>query len=1340
MASVMDQQKDPVTRYRSLVDEQIAQTASRIRIHDATLGVLLLAAITVFYATAMILLDKSLNLAEWVRQLALVGFLGLVGGVGYVFLVRPLLRPINPLYAAAQVEKTIEDPKNSVTGYVDVQQNHAVPAAIQAAMSARAAKSLDDADVTRAVNHRSLLVAGGVLVAGILMLIVLFFIFRPTQFGSLISRAFVPFSSDPIATRTQLTLLKPTPPDPTITTGQTITVAVHVGGKVPAQNSPERVRVLLRHNPADPNYEELTMEPGDSSRDWQLKIPEYLVQNGFWYKVAAGDTETSEYHVQVRSVPQFTDFEAKFEYPAYTNKPNDRAADAHIRAYRGTKVTLIARTNREVKEGLMRFGTPGLEPIPGTPVPGQPDSLQFQFTVTEATKYQLFMTTTTGERNTDSPWFTISLDTDLPPTVQITKPAEVETSVPANGQLAVDGTVGDDFGIDKVRLRMRIDGRDLAPVYYMNGQSLRRATDNTWPRDLRPDGFKLSADLTKLTFADGSRFDPKEQMVIEFWVEAIDNCSEAPPVEGWGDQPQRGNVGRSNPYQLKLTPPRTDEAEQQDLNQQKQQRKNEEQQHTQQQQQKFNTEQRESRQQPKNDGSQSKEQNPQKTEQSKDGTQGQPDQGQPGKTDTPAKNEGSTPKNENKTDPMAGTDRGNMGGDPNPKSGSMTQPNTPPDTQPKSDNPSQPMGGGMDNKGTEPNSAPMPKTPEERQQEEARKRVEEELNRNKGEGGDAKPNPPARPEDRSDPAEQKPQPMMGGNADSQAKQAPQPPEAGNPMPQNSQAAESKPAGEVEKPGDPATPKPMPKDSAPDNSRKADQPAEQRTEPLGSAPGTDQPEPKPNTSQPKADPKSDPKSGSAGKPAHERQVGEPTTTPKDAPPEAGQPKPNPEPTRGSDKAPAQPSAGTQPQQAMSDPMAGTAKPQQQPPAAERKPAMPPTDPAGQQPDTSDTKPEPKDPMNPMRGAAEPKPEASQPIGGNSAVERGEDKPSVAKDSPQRGGTAKDTKLEMTDRNTASGKQDQKQLTEQQRKELQDAVRNLNNPDPEKRQQARDKLDQTVGQDTRKEIEQLQKDLESPDKNTRDTAQKKLQDMMKNNPGTKDTSSAQQPSEGKRLSPEELTQLQEQLKDLNSPDEQKRRNAEKQLDEKLGQNAREQLQEQLKNQQGKNTPKQEEELKQKLEELAQNTPGRGKGPIDPKQPRQAPGASTESPQAAIEDNPSNRAKTAQLQLEEFEKHRYDRNLHERLGWTQQQYEEFLKAQEERVRQLAKEAEAYEATQRNSPQPPTGPPSITAGGAGKVDTRPGVSSVTGSTSGATFAPPGFEDARKRFAEEAAKLKKKQ
>ena len=74
------EKKDAAAQFRLQVDEQIAQTTGRIRTHDLLFGGLTLGGFAAFYATVMILTDKYFNLAEWVRQLALGGFLLMTAG------------------------------------------------------------------------------------------------------------------------------------------------------------------------------------------------------------------------------------------------------------------------------------------------------------------------------------------------------------------------------------------------------------------------------------------------------------------------------------------------------------------------------------------------------------------------------------------------------------------------------------------------------------------------------------------------------------------------------------------------------------------------------------------------------------------------------------------------------------------------------------------------------------------------------------------------------------------------------------------------------------------------------------------------------------------------------------------------------------------------------------------------------------------------------------------------------------------------------------------------------------------------------------------------------------
>ena len=263
-------------------------------------------------------------------------------------------------------------------------------------------------------------------------------------------------------------------------------------------------------------------------------------------------------------------------------------------------------------------------------------------------------------------------------------------------------------------------------------------------------------------------------------------------------------------------------------------------------------------------------------------------------------------------------------------------------------------------------------------------------------------------------------------------------------------------------------------------------------------------------------------------------------------------------------------------------------------------------AGTKPqDMSDPKPAPPekgmtDTKN--EGASEAKPPSnSPPPQGGKDVEKGMEKPDSAK--PQ--GGKDDPQGQQTPQGGKKGMGEGKKLDEQQQKELEDAVKNLDSPDPEKRKEAQDTLDKTLGKDERKsiedlqkqrkqEFEQLKKDLDSSDKAKQDAAKKKLDDLMKQ---AEEQAKKSGDKSGKDLTQDEINDLMQKAQDLNSKDEKKRQEAEKGFDNKLGKDGREKLQDELKNNPPMD-PKQQEELKKKLEEMAKKMPGRGKGPIDPK----------------------------------------------------------------------------------------------------------------------------------------------
>jgi hypothetical protein len=513
-------------KLQSEVQSQLSLVASRIRWHDVAVGALSLAGLSMAYVATMVLLDKWLDLAASVRQVAWIGFAALFAVVAARVLVRPFRRTINPLFAAKRIEDTLPDAKNGIVNYVDL-QDAAVPESVRQAVTAKAAKHIAHADLSKAVESREMVWSGSVVAALVVLLAVLFLVLKPTVFGSLVNRALNPFSSNTIAKRTVITLVTPEGGHLVTTAGQPIMVAVSVANRVPDPTRPDRLRVMLRRNAQESGFEEVALEPA-ASGEWSVRIPDYLVQNGFLYRVAGGDAETAEYSVVVRPKPVFKAFRLEYDYPKYLNMKPETSADPHIDAYAGTAITLTAFANRDLKDGRLVHSN-------GTVVPGEVaganrDQLRVKFTVGDAGTYRLFFTASTGEANVDAPPYTLNVIKDRAPVV-VFDPKQIDgQTLPLNGLLGVDARATDDFGVDTLTLKIKIEnGPMLAAKPYLKGASLKRDRDGTWPTAV---DYKDSYPLAGAKNETGLLANLQPGMVLEYWVEAADNCSVPGPNRG----------------------------------------------------------------------------------------------------------------------------------------------------------------------------------------------------------------------------------------------------------------------------------------------------------------------------------------------------------------------------------------------------------------------------------------------------------------------------------------------------------------------------------------------------------------------------------------------------------------------------------------------------------------------------------------------------------------------------------------------------------------------------------------------------------------------------------------
>ena len=1306
MPALATAKPDAVNAHSNLVTAAIGEISSKLRLQELLFGIGALAAWGLAYLAIVMLLDRWLQLPDWVRQLGFVGSLGIAAVIAYGWIVRPLQRRLNPRFIARRVEATIPDAKNALINWIDLQERD-LPASVKTAMNARAAAGVREADLERAAPSRWLAAIGvgiGVLIA---TLAVLFLVFKSTQFLSLAQRAINPFASGEIATQTRIELVEPIAGDASVVDGEPFRIAATILGRVPAVGSPEQPRLLVRYSQDDPATVELPLLVADGPRDWALDVPRNAILNGFWYRIAAGDAETPEYRVSVRTRPACTGFAAIYDYPAYLQWPKSEAAGPNLRAIRGTKATYTVTTNREVRSGSMHLKTErGSEAIRGTVAGEKKDSLRFEFEFRDTGVYYLSFVPNTAERETSTVEYPILVDLDGAPKVELRDPEAVDpkqpASVPIDGLLTVDGTVEDDFGLATATLRLEVVGKDrrkLAPVPLRDRKSFLRGdgTPQTWP----PVEIKESVKLDSLRDDKGQPVKLAPGESIEYWLEATDTCTVP-----------EANIGTSQRKSVRLVEaPKEPEAKQKQKQNEADRKNAEAKQRDRQNKERNDSKRPDAEKRDPNNQAQPSEKEPKPEE--NDGGEKKPNepakQGEGDSDQKPGagdKNEADKVENKLKEkQERAGDAKGD--GD---KDGEATAPNA------ESKKPDGSEGGDKsgeskpaeakegDKNGDAPKEASEGKDPgrvkdTERSEEKQAPKDGSKPDQQPGDGkakGDEKTNP-------GDAKDSKPSEEQKPNADgSQPKDdGKQASEAKGDKP--SEANKAKPKGEPDRAGE---------KQAGEKGDLADSKPEKSSDAKGDKPGDkseakDKPEPGATESDPKKGP----------------------------PPDAGEQKSAPqEPMNGDEKG--QPgegkSEGKKPQEG--DPMGqassekGTSK--EVPKPGEKK--APPQD---AEPGELDREIGDLDSSDPKK-QEEAKKKLDEKLGKEKREEierllrdrkRGtpEQKQQADKDLDE---LKKQEKDKQESGNDQGDKSEGKPMgngkpTAEQKKELEENMKKLDSKDEAERKAAEQKMDELVGEKKRKDMQQAQKDAASDDPKTKKDGEEKLEELAKN-------AQKQAGEKGNEPTAEQKKELEENLKKLNSKDEAERKAAEKKIDDLVGKEQREAAQ-QLQKDLESSDPMTREAAKKKLEDLAKQAENRLGGKEQNRDDARLGGGNLDKPGKTLEENAANRLKTDELRLKQFKELRGKKDFLKDLGYTPEQYEEFLKREENRIEQLRDDVANNRSVDPSTAEPTLGRNDFTGD---RIKGGTATGSVNGA-GGAKKAPPGFAEAQKRFAAEAAK-----
>ena len=524
-----------LTRSERVLEDQLLKVESQLRLLDIGVGVSGALVIVFGYALGLMVVDRFLVLSSLARQAMFVGMCAGVVYWCYRKLWLPLTRPINPVYAAVLLERTIPDAKNSVINWVDLKEE-SIPESVRHALGRKAARDVASHEGEEVISMRNFMVLGTSAGALFFILAIMMVVFGKNPFLSILGRTFTPFVETTIATRNSIQVLKPEMGDAVIAMGSPVDFEVKVSGKLPPVGSPESPRLMLRYHDNDP-WQSRYLETGEFSSEFKIRVPWSDVRSGFSYMVAAGDAKTNPHRVDVRLTPLISDFQAVYKYRRYTGRESDSNNSRKIEAPVGTEVFLRVRANSKVKDGVVHFVVDKQKPdrIFLARNQADPQLLEGSFVLRQTGEYRIEFTTAERDVYQDTLAAPMIANPDKVPAVAITLPGK-ETVVAANGVLNLEGKATDDFGLRKMTLRMVGDaGRLLMPKPFRDEKAFMLPSGGN-PTSMLYHDF---VDFSTLQTEDGLPYTPKQGSFVDYWLEAEDGS----------DQP-KPNLGKSKVFRV----------------------------------------------------------------------------------------------------------------------------------------------------------------------------------------------------------------------------------------------------------------------------------------------------------------------------------------------------------------------------------------------------------------------------------------------------------------------------------------------------------------------------------------------------------------------------------------------------------------------------------------------------------------------------------------------------------------------------------------------------------------------------------------------------------------------
>ena len=395
------------------------------------------------------IIDLLMPLPTSVRIALLVGVIGAAGYLLYRYLIQPLRVKLTPHDVALNVERKhrdLEDRLVSALQFGETETEDPIKSHLLQRLVTDAVERTEGINFKATVDKSKKRKHIGIAVAALAGCALLALIF-PAELNTSLNRLLSPWvKTEPVFT-TKLTVQ---PGNARILRGRSLAINLEVTGK-----AADKARlVYTKGDPtveAEPQRQEIDMMRIEGEkRKFGYEI--FNINENMEYHVAANETESERYTVEVFDMPKLTAIEIAYTYPEYTQlKPIIQQGEGNIRAVAGSQAEVRITTNKAIQSATLTVDAQDSTPM----LISDGRTLTTTLDVLNDGKYTVKLLCVDGFNNQTPIEYTITAIPDESPEIVIKEPGR-DTKATKLEEVRVLAEATDDYGVENMTLMYSI--------------------------------------------------------------------------------------------------------------------------------------------------------------------------------------------------------------------------------------------------------------------------------------------------------------------------------------------------------------------------------------------------------------------------------------------------------------------------------------------------------------------------------------------------------------------------------------------------------------------------------------------------------------------------------------------------------------------------------------------------------------------------------------------------------------------------------------------------------------------------------------------------------------------